>query len=352
MIVKNNPQNNEVNSNEISENKRDPQVIHLNYERAILSRRISSSILDFFVFAILFVIFFVSTRAIIQNDSRYKEVQNASDEIKLNCGLYYKNDKNEIKNLYEFYEVSSSTPESSKRIFYRNGIENFIVYNEENSDTHVIDIQKEWDDFRLGLVVNGKKFFEKVYDENDKSVYTIEEVKGISIAEFNKYAYGSFITSNCCGAYIYQNFSKCLDATRLSSNMLLGVEIPISLVFSSVLTFLVPPLIFKRGRQTLGKLLMRCGLVDKNYYHVGTKLFLLRFAIIFILEIALSFVTFGIPLLISALFLTFTKKHQPLHDFILKIDCVETSYDKIYYSKTELVDDMTKEHEHIDFRLL
>lgn len=333
----------EVENVEIPQNNEEPQLFHVNYERAILSKRISASIIDFLIFAILVISLFLLTRNIVTNNVNYKNVQESYDTLKLESGLYIKStQKNSIYNLYDYYELSTSTSKGAERIFLKDGIEQFITYSEQNSDTHAIDVGHEWDEFRRTLVVNGKQYFDYVDGE-------YVEISGIGLDNYCKYAYGVFLKENCCGAYLVQNFSLALKATRLASDMLLFVELPISVVVSTFVTFLVPTLIFKRGRKTIGKLAMKCAIVNKNYLNLTTGENWLRFGFIFLVEIIASCFTFAIPLLISAIFLTFSPKHQPLHDIIFKFDCIDTTTDKVYFSKEEIIVEKTKEPEHIEF---
>ena len=70
------------------------------------------------------------------------------------------------------------------------------------------------------------------------------------------------------------------------------------------------------------------------------------FNIIFFLEIALSFVTFGIPIIFSFTMSLVTKKKQYFHDYLLGIEEVDLQDNQVYYSKDEVNAPVSKDDIH------
>ena len=138
-----------------------------------------------------------------------------------------------------------------------------------------------------------------------------------------------------CGGYLTTLFPEYYSATKLTSNLLFFLEIPVAFALSAILTYLVPPLIFRRGRKTIGKLIYRVGLVDSQCLSPSLPRFLARFGIFFVLELALSFVTFGIPFIISFTMMAFSKRKQGFPDYMLGLTEISTVKHDIYFNKYE-----------------
>ena len=140
--------------------------------------------------------------------------------------------------------------------------------------------------------------------------------------------------------------------TRFVSNIIFLISIPVAIVLACALTYLVPPLIFKRGRKTIGKLIYKIGLVDSKCLNVSTGRFLIRYCIFFLAEIVLSVFSFCVPLLISFSMMCFSKNKQGFPDYMLGINEVETGDNKIYYSMDECAVDMAlKQNKAPDFNM-
>jgi hypothetical protein len=103
---------------------------------------------------------------------------------------------------------------------------------------------------------------------------------------------------------------------------------------------------------TLGKALYHIGLVDSRYLNVKWGRFFARFAIFYFAELLLSLVTFGIPFIISFSLMAFSKKKQGFPDYMLGIEEVDTSRNKIYKSLDEItLESLNKRKQPVDFHL-
>ncbi len=332
-----------VANDEITLNSETPKKIHIQYERPVPSKRLFSSILDFLVFALIASLIFLGTRAIMEVTPSYKANEETYQSIQVNSGLYQKSTNGYYYNIFHYYELQDNDS-TFEKIKLRNAIDAFIKYSNEQSDTHKVDVQKEYDNYRVNLKVDGVNYF---MVENSE----IKEVSGIPSSSFNKNAYGPFIEEKCCAIYLVENFTQFVNSQKAITYGLIFIDLPISVILAAILSFYVPGLIFKRGRKSLGKLLFHISLVDKNYLSLPLKTYTYRFLIILFGEIILSFATFGVPLLISASFEAFSKKKQPIHDYLLKIDSLDTSTDKVYFSKQEIAHEQENTNKTVDFKL-
>ena len=114
----------------------------------------------------------------------------------------------------------------------------------------------------------------------------------------------------------------------------------------------MPPLIFKRGRKTIGKILYKIGLVeDSTCLNVKTGKIIARQAIVSFGEMILSPFTFCIPIIISFTMMAFSKKKQSFPDYMLSLTEIDTTYDKIYHSKDEIIlDEIHKDNSGLKFK--
>ena len=108
------------------------------------------------------------------------------------------------------------------------------------------------------------------------------------------------------------------------------------------------PIIFFRGKKSLGRLAFRIGLLGKDNFSLTIGRFTLRFLIFLFAEVILSVFTLCVPLIISISMSAFTKKKQNFHDFMLDIKEVDTYGTKIYLDKYDILKEENK-HEPIDF---
>ncbi len=99
------------------------------------------------------------------------------------------------------------------------------------------------------------------------------------------------------------------------------IQISAGLFIAEIIVMFIVPLLFKNG-QTLGKKLMKLGLVDNYGLRVKPMNVFVRFLIgWFVFETAMSLITmtmFGLPIfiLVSMLMLLLTKNKRALHDVI------------------------------------
>lgn len=114
------------------------------------------------------------------------------------------------------------------------------------------------------------------------------------------------------------------------NNMILIV----SMVASSMIVYLLFPLIFANGA-TLGKKLLNLGVVNTYGYKARWWQIVARYLATFIFEILLGYMTSFITTFISFTMLMFGKKARAAHDFIAGTRPVDTKEAKIYRNAME-----------------
>ena len=323
------------------EEKKDVEEIE--YYRPTFWKRIFSILFDLLIcFFISFSIFNLS-KYIANNYTSLKDDALKLDEIRLESSLFVK-DLDRVTDIVTYYNNSTDISYGAQELDLSARIERFFTFLLENAGQSTYEeALKYYDDFRLDP--------NRLYE--DKSYFVLQDgevVKNTSAQipskAYVQNIYSPFIDEYGQGLLV----TRIPEYTILQKNLsiaLIFIEIPISVGLGVTIVYYICPLIFRRGRCTLGRLLFKIGLVDKNVLNVNWKVFTLRFLIFFFLEVVLSVFTLCILFFISLSMMAFTKKKQTFHDYLLGIEEVDTANSKIYYSLQEISmpsgnDDFTK----------
>ena len=209
-----------------------------------------------------------------------------------------------------------------------------------NIDPHIFDT---WGSPVTNLSLFAKTEGEPIVDHNPESIANAQTY-------YVKF-YREYTLANC-GGFMIKIIAPYRDGLKYMSNMLFFVQFPVAAFVSGILIYLLPGLIFKRGRSTFGKKLMKIGFVDPQILSPSLPRYIARWAIFFFGEFVLSFFTFGIPFIVSFSMSVFTKKHQTFPDFMLGLVEVDDKKQKIYFTKYEVALDNTPMYqEPVDFKM-
>lgn len=326
--------------------------ININYVRPIFHRRVLANMIDFFIFAFLWLISFTIAGNIAKSTNSYKEKQNYINTIHLNSDLYKIDNTGKIYSVvsyYNHYQLNTTTQEKNK---LREHIDNFIVFiSNEYGEKNKEEIQKMYDDFRLNdnMKEDGIPYFiisdNKIIENTNSGNNNITPTDYVNI-------YTNFI-DNTCNGYLLSIDKTLYEYTSFLSKTIIFWELIPTFFFSGILTWLVPPLIFKRGRKTIGKLIYKIGAVNSKYLNLSIGKTFARFSIFFFGIITLSFVTLGVPMIISFSMMAFSKQKQSFPDYMLGIYEVNTSEDKVYYSKEEIISEyLNKDNSAEEFKMI
>lgn len=292
----------------------DNNVIELVYHPAKKWKRIVSGLIDF-VLAILFAltffsIFDMSTR----NLSYRKEISNKREEVQLKSGLYSEANVT----IYEYTENDSLAFPTyrDKKDFLAKRIDAF--YASVNSDSNQAIIQ-----------YNQRRLSAKY--ENTSLFALDSELKVVEMDVNPSYLYDFYVDEikNHAMSYLYEDVDY-INATRLAMVNII-VEVAVGLLFGLAFFYLFFPLvIFKRGRQTLGRKLLKIGLISSNALNVKKSKYLLRFLFIVFVYYLLDFFGFLIPLMVSLAMMFLSKRQESLPDYLLSQYMVDVTYDTVY----------------------
>ena len=317
----------------------------IEYYRPKFTRKLAASFMDAFIFSLLSLLFVVISKAIGDVTPTYKQNSSELDTIKLDSGLFLEDNDGLVRDIVTIYNLDTETNSSVVEKEVVNSINNFFTYVDNNLSNELYESMiKEYDELRLDqkLIYSYEGNTYKLFIQKDGKVVKNNEVVIPSKSYISFYK--DYIDNYALG-YFHSKIDRVVTLEKYFSYVM-AIEVIVGVLVGSIINYYVFPLIFRRNRYTLGRLTYKIGLVNKDVLHVSFGQFTLRFLIIFFLEIALSFVTFGIPIIFSFTMSLVTKKKQYFHDYLLGIEEVDLQDNQVYYSKDEVNAPVSKDDIH------
>lgn len=267
--------------------------------------RIASAIVDallcFFVFFLL--ISFV-TKPIVNVLPSFTETTIAYNEKLLGTGLYYL-DESEVLRTY---------------------IYNFDLEKVDEYDNHLISFYEKFSQDEIDDYLNRKKEATNIfeYDEESQKFDVIGNKEETEKFYYNEYETASnyYLQKDTDFKSLYNKLQFIDQSARI-----------ITIIVSLTIWYLVFPMIFKGG-ETLGKKMFKIRLInfESEQFVLSKSRLFIRFLCFALVEVMLSFIFFGIPLIISIIMMIFTSNKVSLHDLVSRTIVVNKR-------KVELVDD-------------
>lgn len=323
--------------------------INISYTRPFFHRRIFADLIDVILLVIVWLLMFIAFRAIAATFPSYKSAYNEINTTQLASGLYMEEDGQTVTVVTHYTNNSDNYTSEEIKKAYSASIESFLTYLKTDiSEASYKVVKDNYDEYRLdeNLAYNGVKYFVEV---NGEVVENTECTASYSLYSSNVYV--PYIQNKAYG-YLSSLNSAYYNDTKLISNMLFFFELPCSVIVSSLLVLYVPGLFLRRGRKTIGKLVYHIGRLDKNCLSISFGRYTAESMIMIFGVIVLSFLTLGVPLIISFSMMAFSKKKQDFPDYMLDITEVDDQKDKIYFSKEEiLLESLEKNKKGVDFQM-
>ena len=317
----------------------------IEYYRPKFTRKLAASFMDAFIFSLLSLLFVVISKALGDVTPTYKQNSSELNTIKLDSGLFLEDNDGLVRDVVTIYNLDTETNSSVVEKEVVNSINNFFTYVDNNLSHELYESMiKEYDELRLDqkLIYSYEGNTYKLFIQKDGKVVKNNEVVIPSKSYISFYK--NYIDNYALG-YFHSKIDRVVTLEKYFSYVM-AIEVIVGVLVGSIINYYVFPLIFRRNRYTLGRLTYKIGLVNKDVLHVSFGQFTLRFLIIFFLEIALSFVTFGIPIIFSFTMSLVTKKKQYFHDYLLGIEEVDLQDNQVYYSKDEVNAPVSKDDIH------
>ena len=325
----------------------------IKYSRPKFVHRVLANLIDIIIFALLAVSIFLIARAVVNKTPGYQNAFSSFTKMRLDSGLYVEGDnKNEINDLISYMNNHTQYTPGSKVYNCEKNLDKFFLFEKDNVSTENYDkMLKEYDDLRLKATaeINGTTYnlWHKDGDEIVKHEdYESTAAMKVAMADWYKNYYDRYLQGYLATTPAYYDLSKTI------SNYLFFIEIPIGFFAALILTYFVPTLFFRRGRQTLGKALYRIGTVDGRYLAPTFWRNLAKFGI-FIIEMVAGIASVGVIYLASFSMMLFTKNKQSFPEFMLGLQEVDVSRNKIYMSMIEAqLENVQTNKKPSDFKLI
>lgn len=325
--------------------------IEVKYTRPRFFHRVLANLVDLIIFAICFVGLFVLTRYAVYQTPNFSKTFNQVTNMRIESGMYYKNSNGDLVDVVSYLNSNKVMTNEAKVKFAENRLEEFFTFEKAHlSEERYNSVVKKFDDKRLA----------KTFKDDWGNVYHLFVLDGDNIVKneelykdykgpYSKF-YCNFIDSYCQGVFattpIYYNLMKTI------TYYLVFLEVPIAYFLSIILVYYVPTLFFRRGRQTLGKALYRIGTVDSRFLSPKFGRNTAKWAL-FILEMILGIASVGIIFIISFSMMAFSRNKQAFPDYMLGLQEVDISKNRIFYSYEEIeLNNIERHKAPRDFRMI
>lgn len=288
----------------------------LEYSKARIYQRVFSFFIDLFLAVLLGMIINSLCGLVTSVVPKYQEVLQERIELQDQSGLFDENQKLWTLSL----EGTDMTIQEKKELlsirldeFYHNA-----VFFED--DTFYQSYQK-----RKSEAVNekGELLFELISGSYVEKDFSDDVYYSFYQKEFENYA----------SAALSHNV-RFADLSNLIVRISV-IEIVLSMSVGFALSFVIMPLILKRGRKTIGMYLFKISLVGGDALNVRGKTLLFRNVLLLLIGYWLTIFTFGIPWLVSLTMMTFSKTGQDFFDYMSGTYVVSTKDKDIYLDYAE-----------------
>ncbi|MFA5421431.1 MAG: RDD family protein [Bacilli bacterium] len=316
----------------------DTNVIEVNYPKVKYSKRILAFLFDLLCIGVLSSLLLLGTRGIAERQPIYVESLETREELQGASRLYVKNSDNEFDLITDYYaentdylEVNGEC-EAALVAFYANPL--FFDQGDPASGLALYNSQK------IGETAIPGDYF--VYSGSEMQTivpnpeYDAEKMNKFYIIAIEDVAY-SYLNAN-------PDYYEASRIILLFSNFFI---LPVSVILSLIVFELVIPLIFSRGKQTLGRRIFHIGLVTNHALSPRAGRYLAKFAIFLFVEVIASLFTLGIPVLFTVSMFFFSKNNQTFADYMLGIYSVDIETNMVYTS----LEDYEDRHTNASFNL-
>lgn len=348
-IIYNMSEENVENINVIEENTISNEI-DIHYRRPKFAHRVLANLIDLILFALAFIGLFTLSRYLVSLTPHHSKTFATVNQMRLDSGLY-REENGQMVDIVSYMNTSNVLTNEGKVVLSEFSIKKFFTFEEKYlSSERYTQMSEKYDTDRL----------EKTYVENSVTYHLFELngdneiVKNNEFYEGHKYVYRDFYL-DYIDRYFQGYFSTTpayYEATRILFYYLVFLDVPVSIILSIVLVYYVPTLFFRRGRKTLGKALYRIGTVDMRFLSPKFGRNTARWSL-FLLEVILGICSLGIIFILSFTMMAFSKNKQGFPDYILGLQEVDTSNNKIYFTYEEIeLNDVERHKRPTDFRLI
>lgn len=297
------------------------QVIKLRYKEARLGRVFSTHLFDFIISILLAMIILIPSLFILYVTPVYKNIQESRYNIQTSSHLYISSESSAVL-------LSSSLSENNE-----------LTYNEksEQLDSTLSYFFNEFLVEKGVLSKEDKTYTNKLltYTLNNQNMFDEDSTRLLTLSTFDENYYNTYVDILDNYAVGYLGYVDNYASLRTNLIWCYAFTIYIALTIANFIIYLLFPLIFHRGRRTLGMLLNHVNYVSFDGFSPSIKRFLINFLIKWVLVLSGSIFSFAIPIFISVGMIFLSKHHQSITDYICGCFLVENEDLLIYENLDE-----------------
>lgn len=305
--------------------------------KAKFSSRIFSFGADLVCMAVTSLLMVIGMQYLVSNSSGYREITNTLDTIQMQSHLYAR-DGGEVVIVTKAYDAPEKEEEYKElnavfdqrlKEFYADPA--FFDQTNPESGMHLYDIQR---------IPEGQTHTDLfVKDEHGVVVESLTA----SYKDLYKF-YANAINQDAV-AHLMKN-DAYMNANRSVTYIFVFIELLIPIAVAVLIFEFIIPAFDKHGKRTLGKRIFKLGVVDSRGLSPKFGRFVCRFLLFAFAELALSVVSFLIPIIISFSMVAFGKGGQSFHDYVCATYVVDASQDFIHKDEKEYEDKINNEEKY------
>lgn len=308
-------------------------MAEVTFEKAKYGARLTAIAIDLVIMIILTLSGMIISQKIVKSTPYFQQAGETMNDVERKSHLYYEDQNHELTLISKYYIPTNDTEvidvnqkiDNALNSFYKESM--FFDQSDKNSGIYLYNKER----------IDSGYF---IYQDSDNQIV----VPKSSVSQNDLYAFYTNAMGTTALTYM-MNYPGYVEAVKIINLTFIFIVFLIPLVLSVIICQYLFPLIFKRGRKTLGKLIMKIGVVDESGLSPSLGRFTIRFVFILFIEVILSLISFLIPLIVSFTMMLISKKNQAFHDYMTRCYVVSTSQQRIFLSKQEYFDAMNKAKE-------
>ena len=295
--------------------------MEVTFTKAKFTHSVFAFMVDLFLMVVVSLLLVLASRQLVGLTPFYSGAVNKIKDVQIASHLYYLEENGDTTVLCDHFNPESEEDCQTYNVDLDQALKDFY------SDPYFFDQSDE----NSGLAIYMKLRLDSgdfIY--TDDSHTDIAPKDGVLASSLYK-LYSNIMKENAV-TYIAKN-NDYISASRTINLSFIFLILLVPIVISVTLFEFIVPLIFKRGRKTIGKLLFKLGVVDMKGLSPSFLRFSARFLLFLFVEVILSIVAFLIPLFVTITMFYVSKNAQSFHDYVAGTYVVNCESSRIFMNK-------------------
>lgn len=293
------------------------EVIDVEYDKAPLYKRWFAFFIDLFIMLFCAALFYGFQAWVTDYVPAYKNVIEEREQIQIASGLYDEKGVlilDVIENSDKTYTDKKNQLADILNKYYQN--ENFFADKDQYSNYEQRMLQYK-DEAGNAIFVETEEGVKESGIGKDEVYYQFY---------FNEI--GNFALPLLSYTDRYVDCNRVIVVTKVA-------EIVIAGALGFFISFMMFPLILKRGRQTVGMYLFKISLIGSDALNVSGKALVVRMLLLFFIGYLLDIVAVFIPFLVSLSMMHLSRSGQDFFDYVSYTYVIDSSKDMVYLDYSE-----------------